>query len=65
MPAGGLYAALAQYGNGQAYQNFIDPALRDWEAAYYGQNLHRLTEVKRRYDPDGVFRLAQAIPPAS
>jgi FAD/FMN-containing dehydrogenase len=63
--AAGLYAALAQYGNGQAYQNFIDPALRDWEAAYYGQNLHRLTEVKRRYDPDRVFRFAQAVPAAS
>src|SRR6202046_2485962 len=63
--AAGLYAALAEYGNGQAYQNFIDPSLRGWEAAYYGQNLHRLTEVKRRYDPDRLFSFAQAIPPAS
>jgi FAD/FMN-containing dehydrogenase len=60
----GIYDALAPFGTGQAYQNFIDPALKDWAAAYYGQNLDRLTGVKHRYDPDGVFRFAQAIPGA-
>jgi FAD/FMN-containing dehydrogenase len=59
---GGVYHALAPFGTGEAYQNFIDPALADWKAAYYGANLRRLTQVKSRYDPGRVFRFPQAVP---
>jgi FAD/FMN-containing dehydrogenase len=57
----GIYAALTPYGTAQAYQNFTDPALRDWASAYYGSNLPRLRAIKRAYDPDDVFRFPQSI----
>ena len=46
---------------GYSYQNFPDPTLTDWRRAYYGANYDRLLRVKRKYDPTGFFRYAQAI----
>jgi hypothetical protein len=57
----GFYGSMRRYASGQAYQNYIDPALSDWRQAYYGPNYSRLAKVKAAYDPGRLFTFPQAI----
>lgn len=58
----GTFDALQPYVLAQSYQNFSDPALADWQRAYYGANLERLAAIKAQVDPHDVFRFAQSVP---
>ncbi len=63
--AAGLAEALSD-GDLAGYVNFlgIEGEART-RAAYPGPTWDRLTAIKRRYDPDNLFRINQNIPPAS
>jgi FAD/FMN-containing dehydrogenase len=61
---GSLATALSD-GTSAAYVGFLgDGGDQDLRRAYPPATLERLAEVKRRYDPDNLFRLNQNVPPA-
>lgn len=57
----GFHQAMTPYASGQAYQNYLDPELANWQQAYYGANYARLVQVREKYDPDHIFNLPQGI----
>jgi FAD/FMN-containing dehydrogenase len=59
-------AAVRLHSTGAGYVNYLgdDSAPADVVAAYGADRYRRLTEVKRRYDPENRFRFNQNIPPA-
>jgi FAD/FMN-containing dehydrogenase len=58
-------AAAVRQGEDAAYVNFLgDEGAERVRAAYPGETWDRLAEVKRRYDPENVFRMNQNVPPA-
>ncbi len=59
----GLRATMAPWSSGEAYQNYLDPGLANWQQAYYGANYARLRQVKTAYDPTQVFKPAQGGEP--
>lgn len=59
------YNAVHPHASGQAYQNYPDPSLSNWQQAYYGANYARLQMIKSEYDPMNLFRFPQAIQPLS
>lgn len=57
--------ALAGGVSPRTYANFLDDGSRERVRQAYGASKHdRLREIKRRYDPDNLFRLNSNVPPA-
>jgi FAD/FMN-containing dehydrogenase len=56
---------LAEYATGDVYLNFIgDEGTARVRAGYGARNYERLARVKRRWDPDSVFRASGYVAPS-
>ena len=58
-----FFEASKPYASGGAYVNFMTGDEGDRVAAAYGANYARLKEIKRKYDPENIFRNNQNIKP--
>ncbi|HYD80780.1 MAG TPA: FAD-binding oxidoreductase [Paucimonas sp.] len=56
------YADMQRFVLPESYVNFPNRDLKNWAQAYYGSNLPRLSQIKRKYDPHNLFKFAQSIP---
>jgi UDP-N-acetylenolpyruvoylglucosamine reductase len=56
--------ALHPYSAGGAYVNFMMDEGDERIRATYGENYERLTKIKKKYDPNNLFRVNQNIKPA-
>ncbi len=59
------WSALHPHSAGGCYVNFLMEEGDERIAACYRGNYSRLAQVKKKYDPDNVFRLNQNIKPAA
>ncbi len=60
-----FFDATAPHATGGVYVNFMPDDEQDRVGAAYGENFERLLALKRKYDPDNLFRLNQNIDPGS
>jgi hypothetical protein len=58
------FQASATFASAGAYVNFLTPDETDRVKVAYGQNYDRLATVKRKYDPENLFRTNWNVKPA-
>lgn len=61
--ARGIYEAAKPHAAGTAYVNFMPEDEPERVEAAYGPNYRRLAELKRKYDPQNLFRMNQNVRP--
>jgi FAD/FMN-containing dehydrogenase len=59
-----FFEATAPFATGGVYVNFVSEDEGRVQAAY-GANFERLAVLKKKYDPDNVFRVNQNVAPAA
>lgn len=59
-----FFDASVPYATGGVYVNFLTQEEGDRVKAAYGSNYARLVQVKKKYDPENLFRLNQNIKPS-
>jgi FAD/FMN-containing dehydrogenase len=59
-----LFRSAAPFASGSVYVNFMPDDESERVEKAYGANYRRLGEIKRRYDPDNLFRVNHNIRPA-
>jgi FAD/FMN-containing dehydrogenase len=59
-----FFEATAPFATGGVYVNFVSEDEERVQAAY-GANFERLAVLKKKYDPDNVFRVNQNVAPAA
>jgi FAD/FMN-containing dehydrogenase len=59
------WKALHPYSSGGAYVNFLMEESEDRVKATYRDNFERLAAIKKKYDPDNLFKVNQNIKPSS
>ena len=59
-----FFNATAPFASGGVYVNFLSSDEGDRVRSAYGSNYDRLAQVKRKYDPNNLFRMNQNIKPA-
>jgi hypothetical protein len=47
-----LRALVPNPGSYVSESNYFE---KDWQQSYWGTNYQRLADIKRKYDPDGLF----------
>lgn len=52
---------VAEHGMNDHYVNYANADFKDYGNAYYGDNYARLQQVKKKYDPENIFRHAQSV----
>lgn len=58
-----FWKAAQPYASGGAFMNFLTEDETERVQAAYGANYGRLAEIKKKYDPDNLFRINQNISP--
>lgn len=59
-----FFEAVSPFSTGGVYVNVLSGEGDERIKAAFGDNYHRLVELKREWDPENIFRMNQNIPPA-